>query len=163
MNRTRNDKHGFAALSTGNLRSPVTSGIRRPSRLGWLSCLFVLLTGCSDVVASRHATLADARSDIERGWIPPVLPASTVRIRESHDLDTNVGHGTFAFGAADSEPFRDALEPMPLGEPIRRAHVRRGGMEQAGYSFYRHRDFYIAVDWSRRRGEFWLAYPSPVE
>jgi hypothetical protein len=122
-----------------------------------LTSLFVV-TGCSDVVESRHANIAAAKSDIDRGWIPAILPASTVQIRESHNIDTNIGHGTFGFGASDAEQFRSVLTVLPPNDPIRRVRIPREQMERKGFSFYRHDDFYIAVDWSRRRGEFWLAY-----
>ena len=123
-----------------------------------LTSLVIVLAGCDDVVESNHATIAAAKPDIERGWIPPILPASTIQIRESHDLDTNAGHGTFAFGASDAEQFRTTLTVLPAGEAIHRVSIPRVQMEREGYSFYRHDDFYLAVDWSRRRGEFWLAY-----
>ena len=117
----------------------------------------VVTTGCSDVVKSSHATLAAAKADIEMGWIPPVLPASTVQIRESHNIDTNIGHGTFVFLASDADQFRSVLSVLPPGEPIRRIRIPREQMEQKGFNFYRHGDFYIAVNWSRSQGEFWLA------
>lgn len=121
-------------------------------------CAVILLAGCSDVVESSHPTIADAKQDIERGWIPTILPDSTVQIRESHDLDTNVGHGTFIFGASDAEQFRASLPALPTDAVIQRVSIPRVQMERDGYTFYRHNDFYLAVDWSRRRGEFWLAY-----
>jgi hypothetical protein len=114
--------------------------------------------GCSDSVTSSHATLAAAKQDIERGWIPSVLPSSSVEIRESHDLDTNIGHGTFAFGTSDDEQFRAALTPLLPDQPLRAHGVSRAELERRGYSLYRHGDFEIAVDWSRRVGEFWLVY-----
>lgn len=124
-----------------------------------LAGLAIIVAGCNqDVVESSHATVAAANSDIERGWIPSILPASTVQIRESHNLDTNVGHGTFSFGAADAEQFRTTLAGMPLGTAVRRVHFSREQLERNGYSFYTNGDFYIAVNWSSRRGEFWLAY-----
>ncbi len=128
------------------------------SRAILLTSFFIVLAGCSDMAESNHATIAAAKADIERGWIPPILPASTVQIRESHDLDTNIGHGTFAFGASDSEKFRATLTVLPAGNVIRRVSIPRDQMEHEGYTFYRHDDFYLAVDWSRRRGEFWLMY-----
>jgi hypothetical protein len=118
----------------------------------------ILLAGCSDVVENSHPTLAAAEQDIERGWVPSVLPASTVQIRESHDLDTNIGHGTFAFGTEDLEQFKAALAPLASGAHILRVQIPRQQMEREGYSFYTYRDFYLAVDWSRRCGEFWLAH-----
>jgi hypothetical protein len=113
---------------------------------------------CNDSVMSVHPTRVGAQPDIDRGWIPPVLPASATQIRETHDLDTNVGHGTFAFGASDAGQFRAALLPLAPGQPIRTHAVPRSEFERRGYSFYVHGDFDIAVDWSRRVGEFWLRY-----
>src|SRR5258706_6020490 len=123
-----------------------------------LAGLAIMLAGCTqEVVESNYATLAAAKSDIEKGWIRPILPASTVQIRESHDLDSNIGHGTFLFGAADADRFRNVLTVLPPSTPIRRVHFSRDQLERNGYIFYTHGDFYIAVDWSRCRGEFWLA------
>jgi hypothetical protein len=122
-----------------------------------LACASILLAGCGDTVESSYPTLAAAKQDIERGWIPSVLPTSTVQIRESHDLDTNIGHGAFAFGAEGAEQFKAALTPLAAGTQIRRVQIPRERMEHDGYSFYSFGDFYLAVDWSSRRGEFWLA------
>ena len=117
--------------------------------------VITVIAGCSDVIQSNHATIALAKSHIDRGWIPPFLPASTVQIRESHNLDTNVGHGTFSFGA-DTEKFRAELTAWPAGEAINDRRIPRDKMEKEGYSFYRRDGFLLAVDWNRRRGEFWL-------
>lgn len=121
-------------------------------------CAVILLAGCSDVVESSYPTIAAAKHEIERGWIPMNLPASTYQIRESHDLDTNVGHGTFAFGAADAEQFRASLTALPTDAVIQRIDISRAQKELEGYTFYRHDDFYLAVNWNRRCGEFWLAH-----
>jgi len=123
-----------------------------------LASASILLAGCGDTVETSYPTLATAKQSIEKGWIPPILPVSTVQIRESHDLDTNVGHGAFTFGAEGAEQFKVALTPLAAGTQIRRVHIPRERMEHDGYSFYSHGDFYLAVDWSSRRGEFWLAY-----
>jgi hypothetical protein len=120
-------------------------------------CSAVLLTGCIENMASRHATIADAKADIERGWIPSVLPDSTVKIREEHDLDTNTGHGTFEFGAKGEIEFKAVLTPLPVGERVRLPGVPREKMEHDGYHFYRHGEFNLAIDWKRRMGEFWLS------
>ena len=57
------------------------------------------LTGCSDVVTQRHATLADAKSHgaFERGWLPPFLPDSARAIVERNNLDSNTGTGSFDY------------------------------------------------------------------
>jgi hypothetical protein len=118
----------------------------------------VLMAGCSDKIESSHPTLASAKEDIQRGWIPPILPASAVQIHESHDIDVNIGHGTFVFGVEGSEEFKTALTPLPAGEKIGKGWIPRERMEREGYSFYSYRAFYLAVDWSSRRGEFWIGY-----
>lgn len=61
------------------------------------------LTGCSDVVTTRFATLGDAKSQraFERGWLPPLLPASAKTIVESNDLDVNTGTGSFEYDLSE--------------------------------------------------------------
>lgn len=109
-------------------------------------------------ISSHHATLAEASAEIERGWIPSILPSSATSISETHNLDTNIGKGTFVFGEAGTEEFREVLKPMPSDEAIRRITIPRDRMEREGYHFYTHGDFYFAIDWNRGRGEFWLVY-----
>lgn len=117
------------------------------------------IAGCtSDVVSSSHATRSDAADIVERGWIPAVLPESAKQIRETHDVDTNTGHGTFVFGPADAESFRTALRPIPAEHAVRASS--RSALERSGYTLYAHGEFEIAVNWTDRRGEFWLG-PSP--
>jgi hypothetical protein len=57
------------------------------------------LTGCNDVVTTRFATLAEAKSQgaFERGWLPPLLPDSARAIVERNDLDLNTGTGSFDY------------------------------------------------------------------
>lgn len=47
--------------------------------------------GCGEVQTNRYETVQDARQDrlFERGWVPDVLPDSTIDIVEAHDIDTN--------------------------------------------------------------------------
>ena len=146
--------------ATTCLRRRVASSV---VKLFWpvlISSLFLVFAGCSDVIKTSHSTVADARLDIDRGWIPSILPASTVQIRESHDLDINTGHGTFAFGASDAQQFKVKLTALGSSELIRGARIPRVKMERQGFRFYRNDNFYLAIDWSNRRGEFWLPYSS---
>jgi len=55
--------------------------------------------------------LADARADrlFERGWLPDVLPPSTVRIRTSNNLDLSTSVGAFNFIPAESPVLFHAL------------------------------------------------------
>ena len=124
-----------------------------------LIALFALIAACTnDVIGSSHASLASAAPDIERGWIPPILPVSAVDIRETHNIDTNVGHGTFSFGPAGAAQFKTALSPLPAGQALLRPNVPRQEFERQGYAFYRYSYFDIAVDWQAGRGQFWLVY-----
>jgi hypothetical protein len=63
----------------------------------------LILTGCSDVVTSRFATLRDAQDQhaFERGWLPPVMPSSDKKIVESNNLDVNTGSGSFVYDLAE--------------------------------------------------------------
>ncbi len=120
-----------------------------------LVVLVTLLCGCfSDVLSSSHATRADAADTISRGWVPAVLPESATDIRESHNLDTNIGHGTFEFGIADMHSFQAALMPVSAGHSVRARS--REELERSGYVFYSYEDFDIAVNWKDRKGQFWL-------
>jgi hypothetical protein len=138
---------------------PVRWANRSMSRFSAFIAVFAIgFAGCSDIMSSSHATRAAAEDTIQRGWIPAVLPASAVQIRESHNIDTNVGHGTFGFAASDAEQFRAALTLVPPDQPLRAHRVSRSEFEDRGYTFYQHKDFDMAIDWSRRIGEFWLVY-----
>lgn len=120
----------------------------------------LFLVGCSDVVNQAYPTLAAAKADgaIERGWLPGILPASSVQIEEEHNLDTNIGHGKFAFAQTDAEQFRQQLVPMKTDEQFRRVKVQRQDLERQGYSFYVFEDFYLAVNWQKLHGQFWIDY-----
>src|SRR5687767_1671127 len=67
-----------------------------------------------DGVVTRYATLHEARvaRAFERGWLPPLLPDSARDIRESNDLDVNVGNGAFAFDPGELESYLKRLRDM---------------------------------------------------
>ncbi len=64
--------------------------------------------GLPDTKISRHANLAEVRKAgvIEQGWVPEILPAGSKDITETHNLDTNLGMGTFRFPSADLDAFK---------------------------------------------------------
>ena len=64
--------------------------------------------GLPDTKISSHANLAEVRKAgvIEQGWVPEILPAGSKDITETHNLDTNVGMGTFRFPSADLDAFK---------------------------------------------------------
>ena len=71
----------------------------------------VLLRSCKETIETRYRTLAEVKraGALERGWLPPVLPASAVDIQESNDLDFNVGSGGFSFDPAELSGYLTTL------------------------------------------------------
>ncbi|MEI6460805.1 MAG: hypothetical protein WCO73_02540, partial [Verrucomicrobiota bacterium] len=61
-----------------------------------------------EIQSSYYANLPAARlaGEIERGWVPELLPAGSTDITEIHDLDANTGTGTFRFPSADLDAFK---------------------------------------------------------
>jgi len=102
----------------------------------------VLLIASTDVVTSRYATLADARSDnlFARGWLPDILPSSATQIRTSNDLNVSTSEGEFWFAPRDYEqlsshlhPYTDLENPLaPFAAQVSRR--KRGGFEVGAYS-----------------------------
>lgn len=72
--------------------------------------MLLALTGCGDVT-TRFSTLADAKSQgaFERGWLPPLLPASARAIVERNDLDLNTGTGSFHFELPERSAYIENL------------------------------------------------------
>jgi hypothetical protein len=123
-----------------------------------LAATALLFASCEEVMRASYPTAAAAQADgaIERGWLPPTLPASAFAIAESHDLDTNTGGGSFRFDPRDAASFRAKLEGMPSSPPPSGAgddHVR---LRDKGYSFYSEPGFGLAVNWQTHHAEFWL-------
>jgi hypothetical protein len=73
--------------------------------------MLLALTGCSDVVTTRFATLAEAKSQgaFERGWLPPLLPASARAIVERNNLDLNTGTGSFDYDLPERPAYFESL------------------------------------------------------
>lgn len=69
------------------------------------------LTGCSDGVTTRFPHLSDAKSQgaLERGWLPPLLPASARAIVERNHLDSNTGTGSFAYDLPERPTYLEGL------------------------------------------------------
>ena len=65
------------------------------------------LTGCSDEITTRFATLADAKAKeaFARGWLPPILPDSATSIVERNNLDLNTGTGSFDYDLAERSKY----------------------------------------------------------
>jgi|SRR5688572_20228316 len=134
----------------------------------------LLGVSCGEHPESTYQSIAAAQASgaIERGWIPASLPASTARIREKHDIDTNEAWGMFEFHP-DDRPASDTLVlasgPALSELKIRSADVEwwptalTGALSQQkleNFEFYvvetPHR-FWVALDRKQRRGFFWNA------
>lgn len=77
-----------------------------------LSTLIVFaLTACNDVVTTRFGTLAEAKRKgaFERGWLPPLLPASARNIVERNNLDRNIGRGCFEYDISERNAYLQSL------------------------------------------------------
>ena len=84
----------------------------------------VLGVGCSDEVTTHFKSLADAKLQraFERGWLPPLLPPSSVNIIEKNDLDRNTGIGSFEYDISEREKYFGQLKSIgaavePDGSP----------------------------------------------
>lgn len=77
-----------------------------------LSALVVMIVGCSDNITTQYSTYAEAKSDnlFERGWLPDILPPSTINIQVTNDLDKNTSIGEFFIEKSDVELFLDKVE-----------------------------------------------------
>lgn len=84
--------------------------MRRFELLTIISVSFVLAS-CGDVVESRYGDMTEARSDklFERGWLPDILPPSTMQIVTKNDLDSNQSSGEFRMRLDDFPGFRSQL------------------------------------------------------
>ncbi|PML53537.1 hypothetical protein [Vibrio lentus] len=73
----------------------------------------VLLAGCSDAVTNQYATYAEAQQDslFERGWLPDILPESTIDIEVVNNLDNNTSHGGFLIEESGLQVFLQQVKP----------------------------------------------------
>lgn len=76
------------------------------------------LMGCDDVITTHFTDLEEAKSRraFDRGWLPPMLPASARAIEERNDLDANTGTGSFAYDPAERAAYITKL--LHAGAPL---------------------------------------------
>ncbi|MEZ9447204.1 hypothetical protein [Vibrio splendidus] len=75
--------------------------------------VLVLMSGCSDVVSDEYSTYAQAKQErlFDRGWLPDILPKSTVKIEVNNDLDANTSEGSFIINESALSEFIGKLQP----------------------------------------------------
>ncbi|MEZ9743830.1 hypothetical protein AB4320_03955 [Vibrio splendidus] len=75
--------------------------------------VLALMSGCSDVVSDEYSTYAQAKQErlFDRGWLPDILPQSTVKIEVNNDLDANTSEGSFIINEPALSEFIGKLKP----------------------------------------------------
>lgn len=73
----------------------------------------------SDVSSSKFNSYQDAKTTIEHGWIPDNMPSTAKEIYEVHNLDTNVGNGTFKLSETEAKKFVSTLNPIKKDEVLK--------------------------------------------
>ncbi|MEZ8344782.1 hypothetical protein [Vibrio splendidus] len=75
--------------------------------------VLALMSGCSDVVSDEYSTYAQAKQErlFDRGWLPDILPNSTVTIEVNNDLDANTSEGSFIINEPALSEFIGKLKP----------------------------------------------------
>ena len=97
--------------------------------------VLILFLSClpSDVVSQSYPTLAAAQTDIQKGWIPPILPSSTYDIQDSHHLDLNTGAGRFHFDPKQFEHFsKQGMQPQSVAQNPDAFYIQ---LKKEGYQF----------------------------
>ena len=79
------------------------------------AALVALILCACDTVTDHYGTLEEARKDrlFERGWLPDILPVTSVDIVTSNELDLNYSIGSFDFAVEDGPKFFAQLEKGP--------------------------------------------------
>ena len=69
-----------------------------------------------DTVEHHYPTITDAHSDrlFDKGWLPPIIPASSYNITTHNNLDLNTSVGDFSFQKEDLPLFLTSLLPLQL-------------------------------------------------
>ncbi|MFT4177755.1 MAG: hypothetical protein QM627_14045 [Luteolibacter sp.] len=80
--------------------------------VGFILLLGMLLMSSCDQVEHRYRDRREVELDrvFEKGWLPSILPSSSVGIVTKNDLDVNVSEGSFRFQKQDLPEFLKLLE-----------------------------------------------------
>ncbi|WP_052356528.1 hypothetical protein [Faecalimicrobium dakarense] len=73
----------------------------------------------NDVSSSKFSSYQDAKTTIEQGWVPANMPSTAKEIYEVHNLDTNIGNGTFKLSESEAKKFISTLNPIKKGEVLK--------------------------------------------
>lgn len=108
-------------------------------------------------------------SSYKGGWIPKNIPSSAKNIHEWHDLDTNLGYGSFNFDTVDFDNFIAKMDSIQTNkimiDPI---FDNRNNWDydldkypdfeeiyELGFEIYKFDRFYIAANSKNGHSFFW--------
>ena len=82
--------------------------------LSVLALSALIFTACGDVVTSIDSTKAHAEAEgsIARGWLPEILPNSSISIKTQNNLDLNTSEASFTFRPEEWPSFAAHLEEL---------------------------------------------------
>ncbi len=108
-------------------------------------------TALSDVVRTEYADLTEANQDqlFERGWLPNILPSSTIQIVTANNLDLNTSTGEFTIDSEDFAKFQSQLRECMKSNIDMEELIEYG---KKGY-----RPFCYKYD-----GSTWIFYINPI-
>lgn len=135
-----------------------------------LNLLFLL--GCNDSMDSYYSNYNEVKSDnaIGRGWVPEEIPKSSFEIKEWHNVDTNIGCGSFKFAKIDIEIFLEKLHPINnFNLRYKCFNIRTDWhknqninslpkLTKEGFLMYKTGKFYFAVNTIKCQTYFWNIY-----
>ena len=67
-----------------------------------------------DVVTSHYKTYDEAKNDnlFMRGWLPDILPVTTINIKTENNLDLNLSSGGFTIPPNDMHEFTSKIQKI---------------------------------------------------
>jgi len=106
--------------------------------------LCIAIAGCETYIAERrYPALADANADhlFERGWLPDVLPPSSVDIHTVNNLDASTSTGSFRFQPPEASLlFGKLVAGAPADAPISDWPDIQVDYKQRGFTAWSHRE-----------------------
>lgn len=77
-----------------------------------LVSILMMVIGCSEDITTKYSTYEEAKKDglFQRGWLPDILPTSTIDIKITSDPDKNSSFGEFFIGHSSLDVFLDKIE-----------------------------------------------------
>ncbi len=139
-----------------------------------VTLLLFFLCSCSEHFESDYFNKEEIIQDdaILRGWIPSCIPQSAKNIHEWHDLDTNLGYGSFEFNIIDIDSLKIHLERIDSNQYKMKSFIDNRSdwdneltdypkfedFNRAGFDLYKYEYFYLAINSKLGQAYFWHKY-----